>query len=72
MRGEAVIVTEYRVLVPDWVRPDQWKQVAAEMRKLGGVYSHAARCKAWHMPGGFVFCTAEEAAVAVQRLEKMK
>jgi hypothetical protein len=38
----------------------------------GGVYSAAARCKAWKMPGGFVFRTAEEAAFAAKRLDEMK
>ena len=67
-----MIVTEYRILVPDWVRPDDWRRIADEMRRLGGVYSSAARCKAWKMPGGFVFRTSEEAIFASERLEAMK
>ena len=66
-----MIVTEYRLLVPDWIDQKDWRRISDEMRRLGGVYSAAARCKAWKMPGGFVFRTAEEAAFAAERLNGM-
>lgn len=63
-----MIITEYRLRVPDWAKGDNFRHVSAKMLAAGGIYVSPCKGRGRRYPTGWLFEDRQAAEAAEQIL----